>query len=156
MKTIQSPNLMKLNAVRTGDFDAGTSLQLLVNRLVSSLPDNFTHNKISIVNEVPRNLQMIADEKKVTPVICQLLTTVVANARNSHIHISAERYRDIMILNIQDRNNNNGYALDFSIMSMKQQADEIGGSLSIEGKQQRVATVSFSFPNHSDIPEYTC
>jgi hypothetical protein len=61
-----------------------------------------------------------------------------------------------MILNIQDRNNNNGYALDFSIMSIKQQANEIGGSLSIEGKQQRVATVSFSFPNHSDIPEYTC
>ena len=147
---------MKLNAVSTDAFDAGISLQLLVNRLVNSLPDNFIHNKISIVNEVPRNLQMIADEKKLTPVITELLTTVVANARNSHIHISADRYSDVLTLNIQDRNNNNGYALDFSIMAMKQQANELGGSLSIEGKQQRVATVSFSFPNHSDIPEYSC
>ncbi len=154
MRATQNPTLMnyQLNA----GFDTGISLQLLVNRLVSSLPGTFVNNKISIVNDVPRNLQMIADENKVTPVICELLTTVVANARNSEIHISAERYRDIMILNIQDRNNNNGYALDFSIMSIKQQANEIGGSLSIEGKQQRVATVSFSFPNHSDIPEYTC
>lgn len=146
----------QLNAGSSGAFGAGISLQLLVNRLVSSLPKSFLHNKISIVNEVPRNLQMVADEKKVTPVICELLTTVVANANNSHIHISADRYMDILTLNIQDRNNNNGYALDFSIMSIQQQANEIGGSLSIEGKQQRVATISFSFPNHEDIPEYTC
>ena len=142
----------QLNAV----FDSGISLQLLVNRLVSSLPDAVAHNKISIVNDVPRNLQMVADENKLTPVICELLTTVVANARNSQIHISAERYRDILTLNIQDRNNNNGYALDFSIMAIQQQVTEVGGSLSIQGKQQRVATVSFSFPNHAEIPEYSC
>ena len=142
----------QLNAV----FDSGISLQLLVNRLVSSLPDAIAYNKISIVNDVPRNLQMVADENKLTPVICELLTTVVANARNSQIHISAERYRDILTLNIQDRNNNNGYALDFSIMSIQPQVTEVGGSLSIQGKQQRVATVSFSFPNHAEIPEYSC
>jgi len=143
------------HAVSAGSYD-GISLQLLVNRLVSSLPDVFVHNKISIVNEVPRDLKMIADENKITPVISELLTTVVANASNGDIHISAERYHDILTLNIQDRNNNNGYALDFSIMSIQPQAIEAGGSLTIEGKQKRVATVSFSFPNQERFPEYTC
>ena len=139
----------QLNAGSPGIFAAGISLQLLVDRLVSSSQGIAFRNKINVVNEVPRDIQMIADKTKVVPIIDELLTTVVANGRNSQVHISADRYKDIIILNIQDRNNYNGYALAFSIMSIESQVNEAGGSLTIDGKQKKIATVSFSFPNYA-------
>jgi heptaprenylglyceryl phosphate synthase len=138
----------QLNAGSPGIFDTGISLQLLVNRLVGSSQGMAFHNKITVVNEVPRDIHVVADNSKVVPIIDELLTTVVANARNSQIYISADRYKDIIILNIQDRNNYNGYALAFSIMSIESQVNETGGSLTIDGKQKKIATVSFSFPNY--------
>ncbi len=146
----------QLNAGPAGIFEGGISLQLLVNRLVSGSKDTAIRNKTSIINEVPRNIQMLVDETKVVPVIDELLNTVIANARNSEIHISADRFRDIVILNIQDRNNYNGYALAFSIMSMEAQVAEAGGTLVIIGKQEKVATVSFSFPNSMKTSKYYC
>jgi hypothetical protein len=133
-----------------------TSLQQLVNRLVSSLQERVIRNNSVIVNEVTGDIKVMAEENKVVSVISELLTTVVANSRNSSIHVTAERFRDTVLLNIQDRNNNNGYALAFSIMSMEPLAAEAGGILSIHGKQHRVATVSFSFPQSIDSPKYYC
>ena len=139
----------QLNAGSPGVFDTGISLQLLVNRLVSSSQGMAFHNKSTVVNEVPCDIHVVADKSKVVPIIEELLTTVVANARNSQIYISADRYKDIIILNIQDRNNYNGYALAFSIMTIESQINEAGGSLTIDGKQKKIATVSFSFPNYA-------
>lgn len=136
----------QLNAVVPGVFNNGLSLQQLVNRLVSSSKEMALLNKVVVVNEVPGDLIITADENKVVPVIDELLTTVVSNGKNSSVYISADRYRDIVILHIQDRNNNNGYALEFSIMSVEPQAAEAGGSITMDGKQKKVATISFSFP----------
>ena len=142
-----NPMQSQLNAAVPG-FDNGLSLQQLVNRLVSSSKEMALRNNVTVVNEVPGDFRITADKNKVVPVIEELLTTVVLNGKNSRVHVSADRYGDIVILNIQDRNNNNGYALAFSIMSVAPQAEEAGGSITIDGKQQRVATISFSFPNY--------
>ncbi len=136
----------QLSAVVPGVFTNGLSLQQLVNRFVSSSQEMANRNNVIVVNELPGDLIITADENKVVPVIVELLTAVVLNGKNTNIHVSADRYRDIVILNIQDRNNNNGYALAFSIMSVEQQAAATGGSLTIDGKQKKVATISFSFP----------
>ncbi len=136
----------QLSAAVPGVFTNGLSLQQLVNRFVSSSQEMAFRNNVIVVNELPGNLIITADENKVVPVIDELLTAVVLNGKNTNIHVSADRYRDIVILNIQDRNNNNGYALAFSIMSVEQQAAAAGGSLTIDGKQKKVATISFSFP----------
>ena len=123
------------------------SLQLLLNKLVSNLPATAALNKIVIENEVSSELKMLADQSKVVPVIDELLTTVVANARNTCIHITAEKFIDIVTLNFEDRNNYNGYALSFSLMAIGQHARFVGGDINIQGAQKRVATVSFSFPD---------
>lgn len=141
-----NPMKSQLNAAVPEVSSNGLSLQQLVNRFVSSSHEMAFRNKVIIVNEVPGDLIITADENKVVPVIDELLTAVVLNGKNSSIYVSADRYRDIVILNIQDRNNNNGYALAFSIMSVEQQATAAGGSLTIDGKQKKVTTISFSFP----------
>ena len=123
------------------------SLQLLLNKLLKNLPRTIASNKIVIENEVSADFNVLANQDDVVPVIDEVLTTVVANARNTSIFITAEKFIDIITLNFQDRNNYNGYALAFSLMSIGEQARCIGGDLNIEGAQKRVATVSFSFPD---------
>lgn len=126
--------------------DSGTSLQLLVNRLVGNSLVGISHNKCIVVNEVPSEFR-ITEDKIAAPVINELLTTMVANARNGRIYINAQRFRDIMILEMQERNNYNGYALAFSLKSIEPQAAMIGGNITINGAHQLETTVSFSFPN---------
>ncbi|MBK5270186.1 MAG: hypothetical protein JJE22_04145 [Bacteroidia bacterium] len=126
--------------------DPGTSLQLLVNRLVGNSLNGIDRNKCIVVNEVPSEFRIAADEMA-APVISELLTTMVANARNGRIYINAQKFRDVMIVEMQERNNYNGYALAFSLKSIEPQAFVIGGNISITGIQKLETTVSFSFPN---------
>jgi hypothetical protein len=135
----------------------GTSLQSLINHLLRhSLSDLLRSSDSSVMNEIPAELNLAVDENKVTAVIAELLSIVLSNARRGRIHIRADRFRDIIILEILDRSNYNGYALENSIMSIEPLARMIGGYISIKGKQQLETTISFSFPNLPDNTGYDC
>jgi len=133
------------------------SLHSLVNQILRhSLSEMMRNSDSSIVNEIPAELRLLADESKITPVIKELLATVVANARKGRIHIRADRFRDIVILEIQDMSNYNGYALDYSIRSIEPLARLVGGYISIKGEQKLDTTISFSFPNQAAVKNYDC
>ena len=132
------------------------SLQLLVDELVNDLLGNILLNKIVVENEVSANLSLRADQNEVMLVINELLATVVANARDTSINITAEKFSDIVTLRVEDRNNFNGYALSFSLLSIGRKARCLGGDINIRGAQKRVATVSFSFPDSPQVKEYSC
>ena len=125
----------------------GISLQQLLGELVNNLPEAIAMNKVDIANEIPLELKVLADQNQVASLIDDLLTTVAMNARNTSIFITAERFIDIVTLNVEDRNNYNGYALAFSLMALEQQARFVGGTLTIKGAQKKITTVSFSFPD---------
>jgi len=130
--------------------DRGLSLQQLVNQLLaSSMPTAF-HSKTLVINEVSRAMELSKDRAGIAPVIRDLLSTVIVNARNGQIYISADRFRDITTLYIQERNNYNGYALGYSVRTLEQEAAEHDANISIKGEQQRVVTVSISFPNKAE------
>ncbi|MEI9912695.1 MAG: hypothetical protein WDO71_25475 [Bacteroidota bacterium] len=125
-----------------------TSLRSLINQLLRhSLNDMMRNSDSSVMNEIPAELCTITDESKVTPIIQELLATVVTNARKGRIRIRAEKFRDIVILEIQDQSNYNGYALDYSIRAIEPLARMVGGYISIKGQQQLETSISFSFPN---------
>ena len=136
----------QLNAGSAGFFEATISLKQLVSNLVCNSLPAARHNNTCVVNEVEQGIALGTDMHKAIDVIGDILHTVVANSRNGNIHITAERFRDIVILEIQERNNYNGYALAFSIGSIEQDAASAGGYISMKGPQQKVTTISFSFP----------
>lgn len=140
---MMNPNSQHSNQISTSQV----SLQLLLDSLVDNLPETIFSNKISVKNNVGAEFKMNADREKIVPVIDEVLNTVVSNARNTSISITAERYSDIVILNFEDPNNYNGYALQFSLLSVGQSARHVGGDINIYGAQKREATVSFSFPD---------
>lgn len=123
---------------------------MLVNQLLTnSMPIAF-HSKTLVINEVSRAMELSKDGAGIAPVIRDLLSTVIVNARNGQIYISADRFRDITTLYVQERNNNNGYALGYSVRTLEQEAAVHGANISITGEQQRVVTVSISFPNNAE------
>ena len=125
---------------------AGKSLKQLVDRLVSDSLNELRHTENSVVNEMPDNLCVLVDEQKEGNVISELLATVITIARNGDIHISADQFRDVVTIDIEDRNNYNGYALAAKLRAIEPDANRMGGSISIRGENQLVARVSFSFP----------
>lgn len=135
----------------------GTSLQSLINHLLRhSLSDLLRISDSSVMNEIPAEVYLVVDENKISPVIKELLATVLSNARKGRIHIRADRFRDIIILEIQDQSNYNGYALDYSITALEPLARMVGGYVSINGKHNLDTTISFSFPNQPSGLSYDC
>ena len=126
----------------------GTSLQAYIDHLLyAPLAENMRRSESNVVNEIPAELAVIAGEAKVFPVIKELLNAVLINARKGHITVRAERFRDIMILEIEDCNNYNGYALDHSLRPLEELARLAGGYISAKGQQQLKVNISFSFPS---------
>jgi hypothetical protein len=127
----------------------GVCLQQLVNQLLRNSMAIAFKNKSLVTNEIPREVQLSKDKVVVAPILRNLLATIITNSRNGEIHISAERFRDIITLQVQERNNYNGYALTYSIQALETEATRVGGSITINGAQQKVITVSFSFPGNN-------
>ncbi|MEP7373081.1 MAG: hypothetical protein ABI675_06785 [Chitinophagaceae bacterium] len=132
-----------------GTPGTGISLRKLISRLVSSVSHAAAVNRVYILNEVSAEFRIPDEQVKIISVIKELLTTMSSNARNTCISVTAEKFTDIIILNFEDQNNYNGYALSFSLMAIEQHARIAGGDISIDGAQKKVATVSFSFPDAS-------
>ena len=125
----------------------GTSLQSFIDDLLyHPLAESLRRSDSKVVNEIPAELALLAGEAKIFPVIKELMAAVLMNARKGLITVRAERFRDIMILEIEDCNNYNGYALDYSLHSLEELARKAGGYISTKGQRQLVATISFSFP----------
>lgn len=141
-----NPNLMI--QVLPGSVAVGTSLQAYIDELLyHSLAENMQRSESRVINEIPASLALLVGEAKVFPVIKELMNAVLINARKGNITVRAERFRDIMILEIEDCNNYNGYALDYSIRSLEELARMAGGHISAKGQQQLTVTISFSFPS---------
>lgn len=138
-------------AGNAGGIAAGTSLSSLVNRLSTSSLQEAYKTKTAFSNDIPNDFFTAAEEEKISPVIEELLTSVIGSARNGRIHITAERFRDIIVLEIEERNNYNGYALAYLIHSLEPLARTIGGYISMKGQQQLQATISFSFPDQAAL-----
>ncbi|HEX2848184.1 MAG TPA: hypothetical protein VHN59_16690 [Chitinophagaceae bacterium] len=127
---------------------SGTSLQSFIDHLLyHPLAESLRRSDSQVVNEIPAEFSLRKDEAKIFPVIKELLAVVLMNARKGNITVRAEKFRDIMILEIEDCNNYNGYALDYSLRSLESLARLAGGHISAKGQQQLVSTVFFSFPN---------
>ena len=148
MKTVKTPFHKDLPVERT-------SLQYWLNEAVNDLPSLMQLNKVVIDNEISAGLLTQADKNLVCPVINQLLKTVLTNARETSICITAEKYSDVVTLHVVDRNNNNGYALSFGLLSVGRHARRIGGDIAVKDIQRKVARVSFSFPDTAGTKAYT-
>lgn len=137
---------MDLNVTAQGDFSAPLSLNELIKRLVDNTQPMAVQHRTKIVNEVDRQLLLGSGAEQLSNVLEELLDAVILNSKEGDIHITADRFKDMVLLHIEERNNYNGYALSFSVGSLGPDAAKIGGHISMEGERKKEATIQFSFP----------
>lgn len=128
----------------------GTVPALPLNTLVHSIVDEvlpvaITHHT-RIVNEVKKELLLGTGATELQQVLHDLLLAVIRNSKEGDIHISADYFRDMVLIHIDEKNNYNGYALSFSVGSLEADAARLGGHISMEGARSREAHISFTFP----------
>ncbi|MDP4263255.1 MAG: hypothetical protein Q8941_12075 [Bacteroidota bacterium] len=139
-----------MTAMEKPDSFAGpvkTVLQKVVDRLVKTFLPMATRNNSLIVNDVSPKLCVSMDENAVIPVISGLLQSVINNARESCIRISAkEMDGKMVVVSVKDSNSYNTYAVACSLQDVVPLAQKIGGNLDITSEKQKITTIAFRFP----------
>ena len=130
----------------TGNTIVPVSLNQLIKSLVENTQPLAIQHHTRVVNEVDGRLLLGEGALQLSSVLEELLDAVILNSREGDIHITADRFKDMVLLHIEERNNYNGYALSFSVGSLEPDAARIGGHISIEGERKKEATIQFSFP----------
>jgi hypothetical protein len=130
----------------TGNNIVPVSLNQLIRTLVERTEPLAVQHCTRIVNEVDRHLLLGEGAQQLSKVLEELIDAVILNSKEGDIHISADRFKDMVLLHIEERNNYNGYALSFSVGSLEPDAAKIGGHISMEGERKRAAKILFSFP----------
>jgi hypothetical protein len=124
-----------------------TTLQNVVDKLINALLPVAARNKSSIVNDIPADLSIRGDGNTIVSVISGLLRSVINNARESCIRISAkEMYGRMVTVSVKDSNSFDTYAVACGLQDVVALAKKIGGDLDITNPQQKVTTIAFNFP----------
>jgi len=100
-----------------------------------------------IINDVPRDFQIISDESILAAILNNLLSTVVSNTENSCIKIKATEYEDIISIYIRDNSSYSNYAVNANLEQAKILARKMNGSLTIRNMEEKFTTILLSFPN---------
>ncbi len=137
---------MNRQLTATGNTIVPVSLNQLIKSLVENTQPLAIQHHTKVVNEVDGRLLLGEGALQLSSVLEELLDAVILNSREGDIHITADRFKDMVLLHIEERNNYNGYALSFSVGSLEPDAARIGGHISIEGERKKEAIIQFSFP----------
>ncbi len=111
----------------------------------NSMPTAVKRNSF-IVNEVPREFQIGADESTLAIVLDSLLSTVASNSKHSCIRIKAKEYEDILFVSVRD-NSLYSYTLDTDLAMIQALAKKINGTITVENVKEKFTTIILSFPN---------
>lgn len=122
-------------------------LQNLVDGLIKKQLAIAVRNNSFIINNVPPKLSISGYENVVASVINSLLHSVIINARETCISISAkELYGKTVVVSVKDSNSYNTYAVACSLQDVVLQAEMIGGNIDITSQRQKITTIAFRFP----------
>jgi hypothetical protein len=131
--------------VNSASTEAGVCLRQLVDGLVGNSLVIATDKCSAITNEVSQGVLLRSENLRAIQLLEELLHTVIINSKKGDIHISAKRQEDKVLVTIQERNNNNGYALSFSVGALVPDVNTLGAALDMNGEKSRVATIILSF-----------
>ena len=128
-----------------------TNLHEITDHLIKTLLPSATRNNNLIVNDISPGFVITRDERTIASVISGVIFSVINNARDSCIHVSAKKiYEKMMVITVKDSNSYNTYGIACSLQDVLPVAQEIGGDIDISNEHENITSIVFSFP----IPEY--
>ncbi len=100
-----------------------------------------------VVNDVPADLKIIADENMLATVLSRLLYCFVNQAESSCIRISANEYDDIIFVHMKSTRNINNDAINSDLQQAQAYAKKMNGNIGLNREDDKITGIVFSFPN---------
>ncbi len=139
---------MKQKILRDTNEQSGhIALHMMISRVSTSFLQAATRKNSFIVNDVPADLKVNADENMVATVFGSLLNTIIACGGHSCIRISASLYGEVALVNVKENNRLNGAEFMENLRQVQQLAEKIGGSITINNNDAHDTSIVFSFLN---------
>ena len=132
----------------TGENGAAKiTLEKVINPLVKSILPLAVRNKSFIINEVSSQLSIAGDVSALASVINGLLYSVIINAKETCIRISAKMlYGNTAVISVKDGNSFNTFGVACGLQDVVPLAQKMGGDINISSERQRITTIAFKFP----------
>src|SRR5258706_13257692 len=121
------------------------ALNLIVSRISASSIPSGTKRHSFIVNDIPKELEVNANEHMLATVFGNLLNTVITHTENCCIRISAKLYGKVVLIHLTESHQPNCSAFNGSIRQVQKLAEKIGGTISINSDRDRATTIVFTF-----------
>lgn len=125
------------------------TIQHLVKLIATSALPSALRNNSFIVNDVPVEFKIIADENMLATVLSRLLYCLVNNAENSCIRISAKEYDDIMFIHMKSNRGIGNEAVENDLQHAQSYAKKMNGNIGLNKDEDKITGIVFSFPNLS-------
>jgi hypothetical protein len=126
---------------------AKTSLHNLVSELMQSLLPLTIRRHNLILNEIPRDLYVLADESMLAYVLWPLINGAIQSTQNECIHIEAIIVDDHMMILIKDVGTYFYHTISKEYRQVQHVAEKLGGSISIENGKDYGTNAAFCISN---------
>lgn len=119
-------------------------LHQMVNQLLASLQPLALRRGSLILNGIPRDLTVLAEENILAYVLGSLLNSAVSNRKNECIHIVAFVAQDRTMICVKDVGTYYYHAISAEYRKIQDAAEQLGGSISVDNDELHGTNVSFS------------
>jgi C4-dicarboxylate-specific signal transduction histidine kinase len=126
---------------------AKISLHKVVSELVQSLLPLMVKRHNLVLNEIPRDLCVGADENMLAYVFWALINGAIQSTQNECIHIEAITMGDRMMIRIKDVGTYFHHTISREYRQVQHVAEKLGGSISIENGKDYGTNAAFCISN---------
>jgi hypothetical protein len=131
----------------SNETDFMEPLHHLVDRLINNFSPAAVRNHNFFVNDIPQELPVEHNKEWVASVISGMIATIVNDARNKCIRLSAKKYGFVFVLEVHQKGCAANSPVNANLQQIQKLAEQIGGCLFVNIQDEEQAVMSFSFPN---------
>ena len=129
-----------------------TSLQGVINDVMKRTSLQAATRQNIISNDVDADIRILTDSAKIRSLLKRILDLILTVSKDSHIHISAKTYTDLVLVHFKEDNIQNlGYVFN-EIKKLVPEAEQLGGFLGITSHENKLTTIAFTFLNSVGSP----
>jgi hypothetical protein len=123
-----------------------TIFQLVKIIAANARPSALRHNSF-IVNDIPQELIIIADENILATVLSRLIYSLVNDAEDSCIRVTAREYDDIVFVQMKGAHGIDNATIENELQQAQAYAKKMNGNIGLSREDGKVTGIVFSFPN---------
>lgn len=124
-----------------------SGLHELADFLIAKFKPAVASNKSLFINEIPAQLELVADKLLLSSILNGLFSVVVNYTKDSCIRLSAKTDGNMVLIQVKDSISLNSTALENGIRKLQPLAEKLRGSVGVTSQRKKLTTITFGFPN---------